>query len=92
MGLGISGLSLKGDYAAAIGVLAGDLLISLVCGIPADYMNSMVVEQKYGFNRMTKKTFILDQIKEAVIGLALTASHPTISQRIAEIETAGRKS
>ena len=69
----VSGLSLKGDYAAAIGVLAADVLISLVYEIPTAYRNSMVVEQKYGFNRMTKRTFIADQIKEAVIGLGLTA-------------------
>lgn len=68
----VSGLSLKGDYAAAIGVLVADLLISLIYGIPVDYINSMVIEQKYGFNRMTKRTFIVDQIREAVIGLLLT--------------------
>ena len=68
----VNGLSLKGAYAAAIGVLAVDTLISLIYGIPADSVDSMVVEQKYGFNRMTKKTFIIDQIKEAVIGLAMT--------------------
>lgn len=68
----VNGLSLKGVYAAAIGVLAADILISLIYGIPAEYVNSMVVEQKYGFNRMTKKTFVIDQIKETVIGLLLT--------------------
>lgn len=68
----VDGLSLEGDYAAAIVVLTADLLISLVYEIPASYINSMVVEQKYGFNRMTKKTFIIDQIKETIIGLVLT--------------------
>ena len=68
----VSGLSLNGDYAAAIVVMAVDLLLSFIYSIPADYMNSMVIEQKYGFNRMTKKTFVIDQIKDAVIGLVLT--------------------
>ena len=67
----VNGLSLKGDYTAAICVLAADLILSLIYNIPTDYMNFMVVEQKYGFNRMTKKTFIIDQIKDAVISLVL---------------------
>ncbi len=68
----VKGLGLKGDYAAAFGVLAADMLIGLLYEIPFGYVNSMVIEQKYGFNRMTKKTFVIDQIKEVVIGLALT--------------------
>lgn len=67
----VRGLSLEGSYAAALGVLAADMLISLAYDIPFDYANSMVVEQKYGFNRMTKKTFFIDKIKELVTGLAL---------------------
>ena len=55
----VSGLSLNGDYAAAIVVLAADLLFSLIYEVPAGSVNSMVVEQKYGFNRMTKKTFVI---------------------------------
>lgn len=68
----VKGLSLKGSYAPALGVLAADMLIGLVYEIPFGYVNSMVIEQKYGFNRMTKKTFFLDQIKELVIGMAMT--------------------
>ncbi|WP_300714300.1 M48 family metallopeptidase [uncultured Acetatifactor sp.] len=68
----VDGLSLKGDYAAALGVLVAHMLVSLVYDIPFSYVNFMKVEQKYGFNRMTKKTFIVDQIKQAVIGLVLT--------------------
>ncbi|MDE6639015.1 MAG: hypothetical protein K2K63_00630, partial [Acetatifactor sp.] len=64
-------LSPAGDYAAAIVVLAADMLVGLLVAIPCDYVNSMVVEQKYGFNKMTKKTFFLDRIKNVVIELAL---------------------
>ena len=68
----IKQLSLTGDYLAAIGVLVADMLISLIYSVPCEYADSMVVEQKYGFNRMTKKTFFTDQIKDVIIGLALT--------------------
>lgn len=64
-------LPLKGDYAAAIVILAADLLVGLLVALPCDYINSMVIEQKYGFNKMTKKTFFLDQIKSTVINLAV---------------------
>lgn len=65
-------LSPAGDYAAAVTVLAADLLVGLLVSIPCDYINSMVVEQKYGFNKMTKKTFFLDQLKSTVLDLAIT--------------------
>lgn len=65
------GLSPGGDYAAAVVVLAADTLVTLLVAVPCDYVNSMVVEQKYGFNKMTKKTFFLDQIKSLVIQLAV---------------------
>ncbi|MCM1537249.1 MAG: M48 family metallopeptidase [bacterium] len=68
----IKGLSLSGDYAAAVGVLAADTLICLLYVIPFEYVDSMVIEQKYGFNRMTKKTFVTDQIKSVLIDLILT--------------------
>lgn len=65
------GLSPEGDYAAAIVVLTADMLVGLLVAVPCDYVNSMVVEQKYGFNKMTKKTFFLDRIKNVVIELAV---------------------
>lgn len=65
------GLSPAGDYAAAVVVLAADMLIGLLVAVPCDYINFMVIEQKYGFNKMTKKTFFLDQIKNTVIELAV---------------------
>ncbi len=64
-------LSLTGVYAAAVGVLAADMLITLLYAVPCEYADSMIIEQKYGFNRMTKKTFILDQIKSLLIELIL---------------------
>lgn len=65
------GLSPAGDYAAAAVVLTADMLVGLLVAIPCDYVNSMVVEQKYGFNKMTKKTFFLDRIKSVAIELAV---------------------
>lgn len=68
----VNGLSLSGDYTAAIGVLIADIIICLIYDIPFEYVDSMIIEQKYGFNRMTKKTFVIDQIKNLMINMILT--------------------
>jgi STE24 endopeptidase len=39
--------------------------------IPFSWHNIMVIEEKYGFNKSTAKTFWADQIKEFLIGLLL---------------------
>ena len=51
-------------------------LLSVLCELPIDcvfgYIDTMIVEQKYGFNNTTKKTFIADQIKQLVLSMLLT--------------------
>ena len=39
--------------------------------LPFVYHNTMGIEEKYGFNRTSVKTFWLDQVKELVIGVGL---------------------
>ena len=39
--------------------------------LPMRYYDTMRIEEKYGFNRTSKKTFWLDQLKSFLIGLAL---------------------
>lgn len=54
--------------------LFGVILLSALLGlfnIPCEYYDTMVIEEKYGFNRSTKKTFWLDQVKNMLIGLIL---------------------
>ena len=67
----VYGLSPKGDYLAALTVLGVDLLVDLLISVPCDYIGTMVVEQKYGFNKMTKMTFILDRVKSTLIELVV---------------------
>ena len=56
---------------AAIAVLIGDTVLSLLWSTPFSYVRNMGIEQKYGFNKMTKKTFVGDLVKETVISLGL---------------------
>ena len=53
---------------AAVLLLSG---LSSFLLLPFSYYNTMVIEEKYGFNRTTKKTFWIDQIKEFLVGLVL---------------------
>lgn len=64
--LGVTGL-----YASAIVVILADSLISTVLTAPLSYVQNMGIEQKYGFNKMTVKTFFADLIKEFVISAGL---------------------
>jgi len=45
-------------------------LSSLVL-LPFEWHDTMVIEEKYGFNRSTKKTFWMDQLKQALISLLI---------------------
>ncbi len=61
----------EGLYGAAIVIMIADTVISLLWSTPFSYVRNMGIEQKYGFNKMTKKTFAVDLIKELIINLAL---------------------
>jgi len=55
-------------------MLAAILLQTLVGMVPNtifNYISTMVIEQKYGFNRSTMKTFIFDRIRSILLGLGL---------------------
>lgn len=45
--------------------------ISDLAVLPFRYYDDMVLEAKYGFSTMTKKTFFVDLLKETVLGLVL---------------------
>ena len=40
--------------------------------IPFSYRDTMVIEEKYGFNRSSKKTFWMDQLKSFLIGILIS--------------------
>ncbi len=69
-------------YAAFAGLFPGTvfaqmfavILLSALSGlllIPFEYYDTMHIEEKYGFNRSTKRTFWMDQVKNFLIGLLL---------------------
>ena len=58
-------------YVQLIAVILLDTAVSTVVGVVFDYYETMVIEEKYGFNRSTVKTFVADKIRELIIGLVI---------------------
>ena len=51
-----------------IGIL---IVISTITNLPASYYSTFVIEEKFGFNKSTKKLFFQDNAKQFLISLAL---------------------
>ena len=47
-------------------------LVDILVSVPIRYYETMVIEEKYGFNRSTVKTFIKDQIRNLLLGICLS--------------------
>lgn len=60
------GINMYLQYFFAIAFLT---IVILPGSIPFEYYDTFVIEEKYGMNKSTKKTFVLDQIKSFVIDL-----------------------
>lgn len=60
-----------GNIPASIATLALYTALISLLSIPFDYYGSMVIEEKYGFNRTTKKTFFLDFVKNLAVNLVV---------------------
>ncbi len=59
-------------YFAALAVFLFYQVISTVVNLPFDFHFTMRIEQKYGFNRTSLKTFWIDQVKSFLLESILT--------------------
>ena len=66
--------SLFGDhiFLQLLMVVLLESLVDILVSVPISYYETMVIEEKYGFNRSTRKTFVTDQIRNFLIGLCLS--------------------
>ena len=51
-----------------VGIL---IVISTVSSIPSRYYSTFVIEEKYGFNKTTKKLFVTDSVKQLLLSLLI---------------------
>ena len=62
-----------GHYLLQIlAVILIETVVDLVVGTVENYIATMVIEQKYGFNRSNMKTFIFDRVRSVVLGFVLS--------------------
>ena len=67
----VFGLFGTGKIVSNILLILVFTLFSTLISIPFSYYSNFVIEEKYGFNKTTIKTFILDIVKEFLIGIVL---------------------
>ncbi|SDC84088.1 M48 family metallopeptidase [Geotoga petraea] len=48
-------------------------VVNYIISLPFNYINTFKIEQKFGFNKSTMKTFIIDNIKSIVLSVVLGA-------------------
>lgn len=63
------------------------MLVSDLLTFPFQWYSTFVIEEKYGFNKMTRKTFVLDKLKGYLLGALVGGS--LISTLIYLIQTIG---
>ncbi len=61
-----------GVFSRLFAVIILETVVGAVVSIIENYIATMIIEQKYGFNRSTMKTFIVDQIRNLLIGFVLS--------------------
>ncbi|ASV98496.1 M48 family metallopeptidase [Paraburkholderia aromaticivorans] len=67
--LGISDRLGRG-YIGQMALVAAVIAITSAIDLPFDYYRQFVVEQRFGFNRMSKGIFFVDRIKGVLLGAA----------------------
>ncbi|SAL36352.1 M48 family metallopeptidase [Caballeronia humi] len=68
--LAISGW-LGRSYLGQITLVASVIAITSLIDLPFDYIRHFVIEEKFGFNRMSKKLFFVDLVKGVLLGIAV---------------------
>ncbi|MBB5506539.1 M48 family metallopeptidase [Paraburkholderia atlantica] len=57
-------------YVGQIALVAAVIAITSAIDLPFEYYRQFVIEQRFGFNRMSKSLFFLDRLKGALLGIA----------------------
>ena len=57
-----------GDMAYQLALLTAFTLVGAVLELPFDVYGTFVVEQRFGFNRMTPRLFLVDMVKGTIVG------------------------
>ena len=61
-----------GYFMQLLAVILLETVVSTVVGVGTRYYGTMVIEEKYGFNRSTMKTFVTDRIRDLLLNFGLS--------------------
>lgn len=62
----------EGWFMQLFSVILLESIISTIVGTVESYISTMKIEQKYGFNRSTLKTFVKDRIRGFLVGILVS--------------------
>ena len=60
-----------GHLATGVAVIVSFSLISSLIDLPSSLYNTFVIEEKFGFNKTTLKTFFVDMLKGAILSIVI---------------------
>lgn len=66
-----AGLFPDGFFWQLFAVLLLDTLVNIPVMVVRNYITDMIIEEKYGFNRTTVKTFVIDQIRSILLSFGI---------------------
>ncbi|BGO93116.1 hypothetical protein NBRC10512_003301 [Rhodotorula toruloides] len=78
----------RGEIWHSCAFLVLTTVISTVLSIPKEYYRNFVLEEKHGFNKMTRSIFVKDQVKGLAVSLVITT--PLVAGIIKIIHWAGQ--
>ena len=61
----------SGPYTLGLAIFAGLMLLSSLISTPFDLYRTFVVEQQFGFNKLTWKLYVLDALKGLLLSAAI---------------------
>ena len=62
----------KNDFMQLFAVILLEVIVSTIVSCIFSYISTMKIEEKYGFNRSTTKTFVFDKIRGFIIEMLLS--------------------
>jgi len=68
----VAALFPEGTFLQLLAVLLFQAVLDALVAAGFNYVETMVIEQRYGFNRSTAKTFVVDQIRSLIIELIVS--------------------
>lgn len=66
-----AGLFPANTFMQLLGVILAQTLVETMVFLGFSWVDTMVIEQKYGFNKTTVKTFVIDQVRSFIIEIVL---------------------